>query len=127
MKYDVLLAEDEESLRKLYEDAFTVAGCTVKTVADGKEAVDAALTDHPKVIVMDILMPGLGGLAAVAEIRRDDWGKNATVLYLTNQTDDATVNAAARLGDDPYVTKATTPPSEVAAKVKSLVEKALAG
>lgn len=121
MKYDVLLVEDEENIRSLYTDAISMAGVTVQSAADGKEGLEMALKDHPKLILMDINMPVLAGHAAVAELRRDEWGQHAKVIYLTNNTGDSDVKLAEKLGSDDYVVKALTDVSELVAKIKAIL------
>jgi DNA-binding NarL/FixJ family response regulator len=76
-----------------------VAGVAV----DGKEAVSAAVTLHPDVMVMDIQMPGISGVAATREITRV--APNVAVLMLTMFDDDDSVFAAMRAGARGYVLK----------------------
>lgn len=121
MKYDVLLAEDDTTIRSLYVDALSMAGITVKTVSNGREAIEAALADHPKLILMDILMPGLGGHVAVAEIRHDDWGKTAKIIYLTNLSDDGSMQAAQKLGSEDFIVKANISINDLVARVKKAI------
>ena len=73
------------------------------TASDGREAVRAAVTLRPDVLVMDIQMPGLGGVAATAEIARAAPG--VAVLMLTMFDDDDSVFAAMRAGARGYVLK----------------------
>jgi DNA-binding NarL/FixJ family response regulator len=77
----------------------TVAG----TAATGREAVRAAVTLHPDVLVMDIQMPELSGVAATREITRT--APDVAVLMLTMFDDDDTVFAAMRAGARGYVLK----------------------
>jgi DNA-binding NarL/FixJ family response regulator len=76
-----------------------VAGVAV----DGQEAVRAAVTLHPDVLVMDIQMPGLSGVAATRELTRV--APNVAVLMLTMFDDDDSVLAAMRAGARGYVLK----------------------
>ena len=73
------------------------------TASDGREAVRAAITLRPDVLIMDIQMPGLGGVAATAEIARAAPG--VAVLMLTMFDDDDSVFAAMRAGARGYVLK----------------------
>ena len=73
------------------------------TASDGREAVRAAVTLRPDVLIMDIQMPGLGGVAATAEIARAAPG--VAVLMLTMFDDDDSVFAAMRAGARGYVLK----------------------
>jgi len=66
----VLLAEDFSDTRKLIEEILTECGVTVTTVDNGEDAVEAALAQAFDVILMDIRMPRMDGLAATIELRR---------------------------------------------------------
>jgi DNA-binding NarL/FixJ family response regulator len=79
--------------------SLTVAG----TASSGREAVRAAVTLHPDVLIMDIQMPDLGGIAATAEIARA--APAVAVLMLTMFDDDDSVFAAMRAGARGYVLK----------------------
>jgi DNA-binding NarL/FixJ family response regulator len=73
------------------------------TASSGREAVRAAVTLHPDVLIMDIQMPDLGGIAATAEIARA--APTVAVLMLTMFDDDDSVFAAMRAGARGYVLK----------------------
>ena len=78
----------------------------VETVADGRAAVRAAVTTTPDVLVLDIRMPGLDGVAAAAEIAHV--APRVGVLMLTMFDDDDSVFAAMRAGARGYVLKGAT-------------------
>ena len=65
----VLLAEDQEDARHLLSLELQHSGCHVITAADGREAVETALVVHPDLILMDLNLPLLDGLAATEQIR----------------------------------------------------------
>ncbi|WP_062349098.1 response regulator [Herbidospora yilanensis] len=103
----VLLADDHpllrHGLRALLEQ---VGGAeVVGEASDGEEAVELALSLNPDVVVMDLVMPGVGGLEATRRLvdQRPDLG----VLVLTMSEDDASVFAALRAGARGYVLKGT--------------------
>ena len=67
---DILIIEDDEILRDLVADWMAVAGYGVRVAADGDAGL-AAIDDHPPALVVtDIHMPGAGGAAVIAELRR---------------------------------------------------------
>lgn len=110
---DVLIVDDEESIRQLYTDAFTLAGLSIATAATGADAVRLALHHHPRVILMDILLGDMTGHDAVENIRLDDWGKNARIIYLTNLTEPENVVKAISLQPEEYIVKAHTDVKDV--------------
>jgi DNA-binding NarL/FixJ family response regulator len=109
MSLTIVVADDHavvrEGLRALLSavDGYELAG----EAGTGAEAVRAAVTLHPDVIVMDIQMPGMSGIEATREIGRVAPG--VAVLMLTMFEDDESVFAAMRAGALGYVLKGASP------------------
>ena len=105
MTIRVVLADDHPVVRRglgamlRSADDIDVVG----EAADGHEAVRAAITLSPDVIVLDIHMPGLDGVSATREIRRA--APEVGILMLTMLDDDASVRAAVSAGAGGYVLK----------------------
>jgi CheY-like chemotaxis protein len=114
----VLIADDDEVIREMYSTAFTVAGINVLCAVNGKECVDLALKHHPEAILVDIMMPIMGGHEAVEKIRLDPWGKTAKIVYLTNMSDAENVVHAVQQGTEKYIVKANTSVKEVLNQVR---------
>ena len=105
----VLLADDEAMIRAGVA-AILASDKDIEVVAeaaDGREAVEAARANRPDVVLLDIRMPGLDGLAAAEEIRRllPDIG----VLMLTTFGEDAYIERALALGASGFLLKAGDP------------------
>jgi DNA-binding response OmpR family regulator len=119
----VLIIEDDTNIRDMYTDAFNGVGLTVFTAKNGDEGVTMAFTHHPKVILVDIMMPGKNGHQVVAEIRKDSWGKDARIIYLTNMTDaENVVNAVAQKPEE-YIIKSQMEVKEVINIVRTAMYK----
>ena len=86
----------------------------VAEAADGQEALDAAAAHHPDVILMDLRMPNLDGIAAIERLPVE-----AKVLVLTTFSGDAQVYAALRAGASGYLLK-TAPPEQLVAAVRTV-------
>jgi DNA-binding NarL/FixJ family response regulator len=105
MTIRVVLADDHPVVRRglgamlRSVDDIDVVG----EAGDGHEAIRAAVSLHPDVVVLDIHMPGLDGVAAAREIRREAPGVG--ILMLTMLEDDASVRAAISAGAAGYVLK----------------------
>jgi DNA-binding response OmpR family regulator len=119
----VLIVEDDQNIRDLYADAFSIAGILVLTAADGGVGVELALKHHPDAILMDIMMPTMNGHMAVNRIRKDAWGKAATIIYLTNMSDAENVTHAVEQGSEEYIIKANTSVKEVVNRVRMAMRK----
>ncbi|MGW4486754.1 response regulator [Amycolatopsis sp. NPDC004368] len=105
----VLLADDEAMIRAGVA-AILAADADIEVVAeaaDGREAVAQALATRPDVVLLDIRMPGLDGLAAGAEIRRVL--PDAGVIILTTFGEDAYIERALGFGASGFLLKAGDP------------------
>ena len=67
---DILIIEDDDILRDLVADWMAAAGYLVRVAADGEAGLAALREDPPALVVTDIHMPGTGGAAIIAELRR---------------------------------------------------------
>jgi CheY-like chemotaxis protein len=119
MEKSVLIVEDEEPIRELYSDALEGVDLHVHKASNGGEGIELALKHHPDVILMDIIMPGMSGHKAVQEIRKDNWGKEAHIIFLTNMSDAEDVVKAVAQGSEEYIIKANTPIHDVINKVRT--------
>lgn len=104
-KYTVLIAEDHALLRAgmralLASEPDIEVVCEVDT---GEEAVRMASSLHPNVILMDLNMPGRGGLHAIAEIRRRE--PDVKILVITMHKTDEYIQEALRAGASGYILK----------------------
>lgn len=121
MTPDVLIVEDDGSIRELYKTALQQAGLHVMIAENGAIGVIKALQEHPKVILMDIMMPEMNGHDAVAKIREDAWGKTAKIIFLTNMSDAEDITKAVEQRSDEYIVKAHAEPSEVVNMVRMAI------
>ncbi|PVE14257.1 response regulator transcription factor [Streptomyces scopuliridis] len=105
----VVLADDEALLRKALASLLTLEGeITVLAEAhDGESAVRATLRHRPDVLVIDLEMPGLDGLGAVAEIRRAR--PDQVILMLTRHARPGVLRKALKLGVQGFVSKSAEP------------------
>jgi DNA-binding NtrC family response regulator len=68
----ILVVDDEPSVREMLAGYFEHAGYVVETATDGREAVDAVRRRRPALVLLDIEMPGIDGVAALRGIREVD-------------------------------------------------------
>ncbi|MEU1304420.1 response regulator transcription factor [Streptomyces shenzhenensis] len=111
MTIRVLLADDQALLRATFRILIdTVEDMTViAEAADGREAVDLALAHRPDVVIMDIRMPDVDGVAATAEICARPELTQTHVLILTTFEDDENVAKALRAGASGFLGKGVSP------------------
>jgi two-component system, OmpR family, alkaline phosphatase synthesis response regulator PhoP len=86
-KNKILIVEDEASLRDALGDKLELEGFNVIKAKNGQEGLEVALREHPDLILLDIIMPVMGGLIVLKNLRQDVWGKKVKVIMLTNLSD----------------------------------------
>ena len=103
---DILLAEDDRVVRKTLVAMLGAAGHSVRAVRDGARAIAAFEEKKPDVVVLDVMMPVLDGLAACREIRKMD--DEVPVLFLTALDSEKDELAGLGLGADDYISKSAS-------------------
>ncbi|HXT61509.1 MAG TPA: response regulator [Pyrinomonadaceae bacterium] len=100
-----LVVEDFEDSRFMMRQLLEMAGHKVVEATDGEQAVKVALEKKPAIILMDLSLPKLDGLAATREIRRHKGLRNVPILAVSAHDGDESRAAALEAGCDDYVTK----------------------
>lgn len=118
VKKTVLIVEDEPSLQRALGDHFSREGIEVLKAKNGQEGLEAALREHPGVILLDIVMPVMDGMTMLTKLREDEWGKDAHVILLTNLVDNKEIVEAMRTGVFDYLVKSDWKIDDVVARVK---------
>jgi CheY-like chemotaxis protein len=118
-KTKIFLVDDDRFLLDMYTVKFQKNGLDVE-IATGSNAALARLREGyvPDIILLDIIMPTMDGIALLEIIRSEKLATTSTVIMLTNQADDE--ERAEQLGIDGFIVKAMTIPSEVVAKVMDI-------
>ena len=117
----ILVVEDYQNLQLIYKTALADAGYEVDVTGDGLEALEVVKTRVPDLILLDLLLPHMGGLEF---LRAFDMAKhpNVAVVVFSNLYSPNLLEEAKKLGVKYYLTKSDFTPQEMIA----FVEKALA-
>lgn len=116
----ILIADDDEILVELARFRLEHDGHSVMTARDGQEAVVMTRKYLPDLLILDSMMPVLGGIEVLHEIRGDPETAKIPVLMLTARKGEADVVSALRSGASDYMTKPFVP-QEMAARVDVLL------
>ena len=79
----VLVIDDDEALRLVLSEALRAEGIKTLEAQNGVDGLTIALEKHPDFILLDVMMPEMGGEEMLRKLRSDEWGKNASVFVLT--------------------------------------------
>lgn len=118
----ILVVEDTELLRRMYRDRLLQDGYEVEDAADGIAAL-ALLREQPfDMILLDLIMPRMGGIQVLEAVKQDPRTQSIPVVVLTNLGEEETIERAVGLGAVDYLIKNETRPADVAEKVKLVLE-----
>ena len=109
----VLLVDDEPDISALVAYHLAKAGYRVATAATGAEAVEAAASQRPALVVLDLMLPDLSGFEVLERLRAAEGTREVAVLMLTARRDEADRIRGLALGADDYLTKPFSPPERV--------------
>lgn len=119
----ILLVDDDVELAGLLRDYLVRDGFTAEAVPDGESGVAAALSGRFAIVVLDVMMPGIGGIEALRRIRA---ASTVPVLMLTARGDDFDRIIGLELGADDYVPKPCLP-RELAARLRAILRRSQQG
>jgi len=102
-KYRILVVEDDPAIRAGLVDALTLEGYDVREAADGDAAVTTALAGSFDLVLLDLMLPGRGGLEVLEDVRRDRPALPVIILTARGREEDRV--AGLKLGADDYVVK----------------------
>ena len=105
----ILVVDDEPDITGLVAYHLAKAGYRVITAASGPEALRSVRDERPDLIVLDLMLPGMTGFDALAELRRRDETKDIGVIVLTARRDEADRIKGLSLGADDYLPKPFSP------------------
>jgi len=99
----VLIIEDNPAMLRGLEDNFDLKGYSVKTARDGEKGLEAALTEEPDLIILDIMLPKINGYEICSQVRKKNL--DMPIIMLTAKDQESDVVLGLNLGADDYVTK----------------------
>ena len=117
----ILVCDDERDIVSALNIYLKAEGWNVISAYSGAEAIEIARQNRVQLILLDIMMPGVDGIAAMSEIRTFS---NVPVILLTAKSEDSDKILGLNVGADDYITKPFSP-AEVVARVRSQLRRYL--
>jgi two-component system, OmpR family, KDP operon response regulator KdpE len=115
----ILVVDDEPQIRRIMRTTLTGAGYEVDDAKTGEEALEKLRDYHPDLVLLDMNMPGMGGLAACREIRA---GTGVGIIMLTVRNTEADKVEALDAGADDFVNKPFSTP-ELLARIRAALRR----
>ncbi|HET7377411.1 MAG TPA: response regulator transcription factor [Anaerolineae bacterium] len=120
MSQTILVVDDELEIVKVVRAYLEQSGFRVLTASDGQQALAVFRREHPDLIVLDLNLPSLDGLAVCRAIRRES---DVPIIMLTARVDETDRLIGLEIGADDYIVKPFSP-REVVARVRAVLRRA---
>lgn len=118
----ILIVDDEKEIRDLLKDKLTQSKYTVKTVANGQEALAMCRINPPDLVLLDIAMREMDGYQTCEKLKQDPKTKDIPILFLTGKELEASgiIERCKKLGVRGHISKLSTL-KELLGKVKEVI------
>jgi two-component system alkaline phosphatase synthesis response regulator PhoP len=123
MKEKILIVEDEKDIVKVLDYNLKKEGLRTAVAYDGEEALELAKKEHPDLILLDLMLPEVGGLEVCKTLKGDSKTATIPIIMLTAKTQESDKVVGLELGADDYVTKPFSP-RELIARIKAVLRRA---
>ena len=101
----ILVAEDEPSLYKLLEFRLNSLGHEILLATDGKQALALVESDRPDLVLLDVMMPVMGGIEVLRKLKEDESTNGIPVIMLSAKGQEKDIFIGLERGADDYITK----------------------
>ena len=115
----ILVVEDERRIRELLVDILLDAEYEVIEAEDGCEGLEKACSEHPDIMLLDVMMPGMDGFQVLEKLKEDPVAQFIAVIMVSAKGQEADVAKALELGAVSYICKPWDP-DEVETQVKKV-------
>ncbi|PIZ61640.1 response regulator [Candidatus Saccharibacteria bacterium CG_4_10_14_0_2_um_filter_52_9] len=114
----ILLVEDDDSLANVYVTRLQSEGFEVRRTANGEEALATALSYHPDLVVLDVMMPKVSGFDVLDILRNTPETANLKIIMLTALSQESDKERAQSLGADDYLVKSQVVIADVIERIR---------
>ncbi len=118
----ILIVDDDLTLLEMYVERIKAEGAIVLQAQDGEEALAQARENHPRLILLDIMMPKINGFDVLKQLKGNPDTKDIPVIMLSALADDQKRREGLSLGASDYIVKSETLPIDVIAKMEKALE-----
>jgi len=119
----IIIVEDEEILRNLLQRKLTEEGYEVEAAQDGEEGLKKIKEDRPDLILLDIIMPKMGGFEMLEAMQKEEGLTDIPVIVVSNSGQPVEIDRAQQLGASDWLVKTEFNPQEVIDKVVKQIGK----
>ncbi|OQA03585.1 MAG: Response regulator PleD [bacterium ADurb.Bin400] len=114
----ILLVDDDLSILELFEQRLRQEGAIVELAHNGEEAINMAESNHPHVILLDLMMPDVDGFEVLKALKENPSTQNIPILVHTVLLESDSYLRAKELGASGFLVKTEAMPADVVEKIK---------
>ena len=118
----ILIIEDDKFLRELIIQKVSQEGYEVVGAVDGEEGLKMAGVERPNLILLDLILPTMGGFDVLRKLKEQEETKDIPVIILSNLGQKEDIDKGMQLGAIDYMVKAHFTPGEIVEKIKSVMK-----
>jgi len=118
----ILVVDDEKDIRELVRYNLNKTGMDTIGAATGERALELAREEHPALMVLDLMLPGIDGLDVCRILKNDARTEDICIIMLTAKGEEADIVRGLEIGADDYITKPFSP-SILTARVKANIRR----
>jgi two-component system phosphate regulon response regulator PhoB len=122
MKELIVVIDDEEDIRELIRYNLSKEGYEVVCAVSGEEGLELIRRRAPNIVILDLMLPGMGGLEVCRQLKADSVLKAIPIVIVSALGDEPDVVSGLELGADDYVSKPFSP-RVLLARVKSVLRR----
>lgn len=119
----ILLVEDDPPMVKMYATKLKMEGFEVEVAYDGEKGLTLAKDWGPDLVVLDLMIPKIGGMDVLEQLRAEEKTKGLPVIILSNLSQDQDIQRAKELGVLEFLIKANFTPGQVVEKIRGHLKK----
>ncbi len=121
MAKKILIIEDEKIMSDLLERKLTREGYDVVITTNGEDGLIEMRKNKPDIILLDIIMPKMGGFEVMEEMNKDNALKDIPVIVISNSGQPVEIDRVKKMGAKDWLVKTEFDPQEVLEKVKKQI------
>ena len=119
----IVLVEDDSLMSSILAAHLIKEGFNIISVTEGAQAFERIQAEQPSIVLLDIVLPGIGGFDILAKLKQDESTKSIPVLILSNLGSKEEIERGIDLGAEDYLVKANSMVEEITGKIQKILDR----
>ena len=119
----IVLVEDDSLMSSILAAHLIKEGFNIISVTEGAQAFERIQAEQPSIVLLDIVLPGVGGFDILAKLKQDESTKSIPVLILSNLGSKEEIQRGIDLGAEDYLVKANSMVEEITGKIQKILDR----